>query len=108
MGGEERMAKFYETVERVTRECVPTKLRRTGNKPLWMTGNIMRMLRRKRRLWRAYTEEGYYRQDFRDYQAYQEVQKEIRKEIKKEGDQIKKAKRKLERSLAKKDHKKFY
>ena len=47
-----------------------------------MTGNIMRMLRRKRRLWRAYTEEGYYRQDFRDYQAYQEVQKEIRKEIK--------------------------
>ena len=89
------MAKFYETVERVTRECVPNKLRRTGNKPLWMTGNIMRMLRRKRRLWRAYTEEGYYRQDFRDYLAYQEVQKEIRKEIKK-------AKRKLERSLAKK------
>ena len=104
IGGEECMAKFCETVERVTRECVPTKLRRTGNKPLWMTGNIMRMLRRKRRLWRAYTEEGYYRQDFRDYQAYQEVQKEIRKEIKK-------AKRKLERSLAKKakkDPKKFY
>ena len=95
MGGEECMAKFYETVERVTRECVPTKLRRTGNKPLWMTGNIMRMLRRKRRLWRAYTEEGYYSLDFRDYLAYQEVQKEIRKEIKK-------AKRKLERSLAKK------
>jgi signal recognition particle subunit SEC65 len=104
MGGEECMAKFYETVDRVTRECVPTKLMRTGNKPLWMTGNIIRMLRRKRRLWRAYTEERYYRQDFRDYQAYQEVQKEIRKEIKK-------AKRKLERSLAKKakkNPKKFY
>ena len=104
LGGVECMAKFYETVDRVTRECVPTKLRRTGSKPLWMTGNIMRMLRRKRRLWRAYTEERYYRQDFRDYQAYQEVQREIRKEIKK-------AKRKLERSLAKKakkDPKKFY
>jgi hypothetical protein len=38
------MEKFYEVVDRVTRESVPTKLRRVGNKPLWMTANIMRML----------------------------------------------------------------
>ena len=62
---------------------------------MWMTSKIMRKLRRKRRLWRAYAEERYSRQDFRDYHAYQEVQKEIKK-------LIKKAKRKLERSLAKK------
>ena len=55
-------------------------------------------------LWRAYTEDGYYQQDYQDFLAYQEVQKEIKK-------LIKKAKRKLERSLAKKakkDPKKFY
>ena len=104
LGGRESMDKFYQVVDRVTRECVPTKMRRAGTRPLWMTQNIMRMIRRKRRLWRAYTGEAYYRQDYRDYLAYQEVQKEIRKEIKK-------AKRKLEKSLAKKarkDPKRFY
>ena len=104
LGGRESMDKFYQVVDRVTRECVPTKMRRAGTRPLWMTQNIMRMIRRKRRLWRAYTGEAYYGQDYRDYLAYQEVQKEIRKEIKK-------AKRKLEKSLAKKarkDPKRFY
>ena len=71
MGGVECMSKFYEEVDRITKECVPTKRRRASNKPLWMSGNIMRMLRRKRRLWRAYTKEGYYRRDYRDYEAYQ-------------------------------------
>jgi hypothetical protein len=104
LGGEQCMDKFYEVLDRVTSECVPTKLRRTGSRPLWMNSNIMRMLRRKRRLWRAYTGEGYYRQDYRDFMAYQEVQKELKK-------QIRKAKRKLEKDLAKKakkNPKKFY
>ena len=61
LGGVQCMDKFYEVLDRVTRECVPTKMRRTSNRPLWMNQNIMRMLRRKRRLWRAYTGEGYYR-----------------------------------------------
>ena len=69
------MDKFYQVVDRVTRECVPTKMRRAGTRPLWMTQNIMRMIRRKRRLWRAYSREEYYRQDYRDYLAYQEVQR---------------------------------
>jgi hypothetical protein len=94
LGGVECMDKFYAVVDRVTRECVPMKLRRSGNRPLWMTANIMRMLRRKRRLWRAYTGERYYR----EFVAYQEVQKELKK-------QIGKAKRKLEKSLAKKARK---
>ena len=50
LGGVESMSKFYEVVDRITKECVPMKLRRANNKPLWMTGNIMRMLRRKSRL----------------------------------------------------------
>ena len=95
MGGEECMEKFYSVVDKVTKECVPMKLRRVGKKPLWMTSIIMRMLRKKRRLWRAYTNEGYYGQDYRDFLAYKEVQKEIKREIKK-------AKRKVEKDLAKK------
>ena len=95
MGGVECMDKFYSVVEQVTKDCVPMKLRRGSNKPLWMTGNIMRLLRRKRRLWRAYSTEEYYGQDFRDYMAYKEIQQEIKREVKK-------AKRKLERDLAKK------
>ena len=59
-----------------------------------MTPNILKMLSKKRRLWRAYTQEAYYGQDFRDFIAYKEVQTEIRKEFKK-------AKRKVERNLAK-------
>jgi ribonuclease P/MRP protein subunit RPP40 len=69
-----------------------------------MSGNIMRMIRRKRRLWRAYSTGEYYDRDYRDFLAYKEVQKELRKEIKK-------AKRKLEKNLAKKakkNPKKFY
>ena len=75
LGGVQCMDKFYEVLDRVTSECVPTKLRRTGNRPLWMKSNIMRMLWRKRRLWRAYTGEGYYRQDYRDYMAYRRSRK---------------------------------
>ena len=103
-GGVECMDKFYEVLDRVVKECVPTKLRRANNKPLWMSGNIMRMIRRKRRLWRAYSTGEYYDRDYRDFLAYKEVQKELRKEIKK-------AKRKLEKNLAKKakkNPKKFY
>ena len=86
--------RFYSLVDKVTQECVPTKLWRSSSRPLWMTPNILKMLSKKRRLWRAYTQEAYYGQDFRDFIAYKEVQTEIRKEFKK-------AKRKVERNLAK-------
>ena len=32
LGGGEAMHKFYEILDRVTKECVPTKKRRTGNR----------------------------------------------------------------------------
>ena len=57
LSGVESMDRFYDLVDKVAQECVPTKLRRSSNKPLWMTPNIMKMLRRKKRLWRAYTQE---------------------------------------------------
>ena len=87
-----------EILDRLTKECMPTKKRRTGNRPLWMTCNIMRMLRKQKTLWQAYCGEKYYMADHRQYLAYQSVQKEVKK-------QIRMAKRKLERSHAKKSKK---
>ena len=79
LGGVQCMEKFYEVLDRVTRQCVPTKLRRTSSRPLWMNQNIMRMLRRKRRLWRAYSGEGYYRQDYQDYLASRKSRRSSRR-----------------------------
>ena len=31
------------------------KLRRVGSKPSWMNKNILRLIRKKRRMWRFYT-----------------------------------------------------
>ena len=44
-------------------ECIPKKLRRNNTKPLWMQRNVMRVLRKKRRLWKKYT-------DSKDYQSF--------------------------------------
>ena len=52
----------WELVKQVIREetdkCVPKRMRRVGNKPLWMNQNILRLIRKKKRLWRAYTRPG--------------------------------------------------
>ena len=98
------MEKFYEVLTIIINESVPTKLRRTKNRPVWMNRNILRLLRRKRRLWRAYFREGVYREDYQNFRAHKELQRELRI-------QIKRPKRKLERDLArkaKKDPKKFF
>ena len=71
---------------------------------MWMSKNIMRLLRKKRRLWRNYTTHDYYRQDHESFQAYKKVQSDVKKAIKQ-------AKMKLEKSLAKaakRKPKKFY
>ena len=59
-----------------------------------MTKNIMRLLRKKRRLWKTYTSHEYYREDFESWQAYKNVQTEVKKAVRQE-------KRKLEKKLAK-------
>ena len=39
-------------IEQETEKCIPKKRRRTASRPLWMTRNIMRLIRKKRRVWR--------------------------------------------------------
>ena len=102
--GVECLEVFYEVVRRETERCIPKKVRRKSSSPLWMSGNIIRMIRKKRRLWQNYTSSEYYRQDYGSFQAYKEVEKRVKAEVKK-------AKRKFERKLAKqskKNSKQFY
>ena len=81
-------------------ECIPLKNRRVSNKPLWMNNNIMRLIRKKRRMWNWYKTT----KDYAEYQAYRNVQKSVAKTIRS-------AKKKLERKLAKnfkKNPRQFY
>ena len=92
--------RFKDILQNAQDQCVPKKRRRIGNKPLWMNQNIMRTVRKKRRLWRKYTET----RDYHQYQAYKKIEKEVQ-------NVVKRAKRKLERKLAKnakKNPKAFY
>ena len=60
-------AKVAESVD----ECIPKKLRRNNTKPLWMQRNIMRVIRKKKRLWNQYMQT----QDYQAYLAYKQIQK---------------------------------
>ena len=108
MSGTQSMEKFYSVLDGEVDKFVPKKMRRKGNKPLWMNKNILRMIRKKRRLWRSYSTEERSKRDFASFQAFKNIQNEVQKAVKKA---VKKAKRKLERSLAKnskKNPKAFY
>ena len=81
-------------------DFIPFKLRRSSHRPLWMNKNIMRIIRKKRRLWNHYKTT----KDYLDYQNYMLVQKSVTKTIRD-------AKRKLERKIAKnmkKNPRQFY
>ena len=48
--------KFKEKLQMAQDAAVPKKKRRVGSKPVWVTQNVMRKIRKKRRLWKTYTE----------------------------------------------------
>ena len=102
MSGKECMDTVYRVLERETERHVPKKLRRAGQKPIWMDKNILRLVRKKKRLWRWYSSDG--GRDYASFTAYRDIQKEVKKAVKQ-------AKKKLERKLAKeakKNPKQFY
>ena len=99
--GLERWEIVKNIIQEETDKCVPKKARRIGSKPLWMNKNILRHIRKKRRLWRAYSrpagplpgrESG--AKDYESFKAYKDVQKQVQKSVRM-------ARRKLERKLAK-------
>ena len=75
-------------------KCVPLKRRRKGMRPWWMTRKVMRLIRKKRRLWRFYTTDPRARKDFNQFEAYIRVQKEVQAAVKN-------AKKNYEKKLAK-------
>jgi hypothetical protein len=83
MSGTQSMEKFYTVLDREVEKFVPKKMRRKGNKPLWMNKNILRMIRKKRRLWKSYITEERSRRDFESFQAFKNIQKEVQKALKK-------------------------
>ena len=59
---------------------VPKKLRKKETRPLWMTKEKLRKIRKKRRFWRSYTPtEGRTGNNYQSFQAFKAVQKEVDK-----------------------------
>ena len=81
---------FKSVLDEVQTECVPKKVRRSIHKPLWLTRNVLRIIRKKRRLWRTYSAT----KDYQDFQAYREVEKHVQKAVRR-------AKCNFEKTLAK-------
>ena len=81
---------FKAVLDEVQQECVPKKLRRSVHKPLWMNRNVLRVIRKKRRLWGTYKDT----KDYRDYLACKEGENHVQKAVRR-------AKCNFEKSLAK-------
>ena len=70
---------FKDKMEKAQDAAIPKKMRRTGSRPIWMTKNVMRVIRKKRRLWKNYKES----KDYEEYKAYKAVEKEVKDSVRK-------------------------
>jgi hypothetical protein len=48
--------RYKNIVNNLQEKYVPKRIRRSKNKPIWMSQNTLRIIRKKRRLWKVYTE----------------------------------------------------
>ena len=92
--GKQCMDIIYKVLDREMERYVPKKLRRAGQKPIWMNINNLRVIRKKKRLWQWYTRDG--GKDYASFQAYRDEQQKVKKTVRQ-------AKKKLERKLAKEE-----
>ena len=100
LNAEDSWTLFKNIVSSTVDACIPKKKRRNNSKPLWMQRNVMRIIRKKRRLWKQYTTS----REYQTYLAYKRVQNEAKS-------MVTRAKRELEKKLAanaKKNPKMFY
>ena len=99
-GCEASWTAFKTILDGLQSKYVPLKQRRVSNRPVWMNPTLLRSIRKKRRMWKAFTAT----QDYQDYLAYKNFEKQVQKSVKQ-------AKRRYERKLAKeakKNPKEFY
>ena len=92
--GSEQWELFKDKLNLVIDSNVPKKVRRKGNKPLWMKRNTLRLIRKKRRLWKHYSSSKVCSKDYAQFEAYKKVLEDVRKAVKK-------AKKEFEKKLAK-------
>ena len=81
--GPEQWQLFKDKLNQVIDSNVPKKVRRKGSKPLWMKRNVLRLIRKKRRLWKHYTSSKDCSKDYEQFDAYKKVQSDVRKAVKK-------------------------
>lgn len=97
---EESWDKLKGVIENLSSQYIPIKKSRARNKPLWLNTNIMRVIRKKGKLWKTYKDS----KDYLDYLKYKRLERETKQEISK-------AKKDFEKNLTrdlKKNPKKFY
>ena len=71
LGVDDMWIKFRKIVTAAQEACVPKKKRMTNNRPIWMTRSILRIIRKKRRLWKVYKDT----KDYQEYLLYKSVEK---------------------------------
>ena len=86
---------FRETVQSISSHFIPQVPRRKKNKPPWMTKTVVRMHRKKQRLWRTYNTT----RSEESFTAYKDHEKKTKKAIRS-------AKRSYEKRIAKSGDKK--
>jgi hypothetical protein len=52
LSAEQAWTVFSDKVNRLVKEYVPARRRRNQNRPAWMTREILRAIRKKKRLWK--------------------------------------------------------
>ena len=67
-----------EVLDKVVEDHVPIRSVKNGGKPIWLNKNVMRIIRKKRKLWKSYTNS----RDHEDYLAYKNVKGSVKKSIK--------------------------
>ena len=90
---------FKTKIGDLTLKYVPTKLRRKHSKPIWMNQNVMRVIRKKKRLFKYWKTT----KDYESYANYKKSEKLVQKTVKN-------AKKKFEQKLSRKNRndKSFY
>ena len=100
LNADDSWIQFKAIIDKIQNDNVPQKKRRVRNRPLWMKPNIMRTIRKKRRLWKTYSKS----REYQDLLLYKVMMKSVQKAVRS-------AKRKFEIKLArnvKKNPKDFY
>ena len=65
---------FRGKLNNLVEDSVPLKVVKGGNNPPWMQKGIMKVIRKKRKLWKTYSNS----KEFSDYLPYKQVEKKLK------------------------------